>query len=152
MQSSSLPAPPHKRVLKKPSLNEFMAEISVAKKKPAILSVHPLYAKEFIRKKKIALITNFYNPETLQMDYVSILKECESVFASITITLEESVDVEEETRSQASKKSLFAYRAGRITPSNMKAAARTSHAMPSQSLIKMICHPQVYVFSTKATR
>ena len=60
--------------------------------------------------------------------------------------------MEKETRGQTSKNSWFAHRAGRITASRMKAAARTSSVMPSQSLIKRICYPQAYAFSTKATR
>ena len=61
--------PTRKRVIEQPSLDEFMSEINMAKKKPAILKVHPQYAKELIPKTKVALITDLYNPETLQMDY-----------------------------------------------------------------------------------
>ena len=38
-----------------------------------------------------------------------------------------------------------------ITASNMKAVARTI-LMPSQSLMKLLCYPEAYKFSTKATR
>ena len=34
----------------------------------------------------------------------------------------------------------------------MKAAAHTNHAMPSQRLIKQLCYPEAYKFSTVATR
>lgn len=60
--------------------------------------------------------------------------------------------VEKETRGQSSNKAWYTYRAGRITSSLMKSAARTSHSMLAQSLIKRICYPQLYSFSTAATR
>lgn len=34
----------------------------------------------------------------------------------------------------------------------MKLAAKTNHAMASQNLIKRICYPDIYGFSTAATR
>ena len=46
----------------------------------------------------------------------------------------------------------FLHRAGRVPASNIKAAARTNHSMPSQSLIKRLCYPEAFKFSTKATR
>jgi hypothetical protein len=98
------------------------------------------------------MISELYKPEALKMDYLTLLAECESTFDSLKITHEEVVILEESTKEQSSSNIWFLHRAGRITASNMKAAAHTSHSMPSQSLIKKICHPEIYKFSTAATR
>ena len=60
--------------------------------------------------------------------------------------------VEKETKEQAKTKLWFYQRAGRITASNFKAAARTDQSMPSISLIKRICYPLAFGFSNEATR
>lgn len=39
-----------------------------------------------------------------------------------------------------------------MTASTFKAAASTNLAMPSQSLIKRLCYPDAFKFSTEATR
>ena len=54
---------------------------------------------------------------------------------------------EEQTKS----KMWFSQRAGRITASRFKAAARTDVNQPSQSLIKYICYPESLHFKSKAT-
>lgn len=47
---------------------------------------------------------------------------------------------------QSSNKTWFIHRAGGVTASNMKSAARTNHSMPSQSLIKRLCYPEAFKF------
>jgi len=64
----------------------------------------------------------------------------------------EALKLEEETRQQSLSKTWFSYRAGRITASNMMAVVKTNGAMPSPSLIKRICYPEVFKFSSVATR
>lgn len=73
-------------------------------------------------------------------------------FFIIQITSSQASKLEEETRQQSSSKAWFVHRAGRITASNMKAASKTNIHMPSKSLIKRLCYPEAYKFSTKATR
>ena len=46
----------------------------------------------------------------------------------------------------------FSQRAGRITASKFKAAARTNISQPSQSLIKLVCYPESMQFRSKATK
>ena len=46
----------------------------------------------------------------------------------------------------------FQHRAGKVTASNFKSAAHTSGLKPSLSLIKRICYPEEYSFSTEATK
>ncbi len=68
------------------------------------------------------------------------------------VTQQQSAKVEFETRGQSSKKSWFLHRAGSITASDFKSAACTNSSMPAQSLIKRICYPEAFKFSTAATR
>ena len=133
------------------------------------------YAKEFVPRLSNAKfpnpITELYNPKMLSSDYIQLLTECEKVFEEIKvihnrnrklaimdmhynfqITKDEITVVEKETRGQSSKKSWFTFRSGRLTASLIRCATKTSHAMPSQSLIKRMCYPELYTFSTKATR
>jgi hypothetical protein len=60
--------------------------------------------------------------------------------------------VERETRKQSGSRVWFRQRAGRITASKLKQAVRTDCEKPSKSLIKNICYPETYRFSTAATR
>ena len=60
--------------------------------------------------------------------------------------------VEELSRGQSSNKAWFTHRAGRITASNFKAVSHTNMNMPAQSLIKKICYPEAFKFSTDSTR
>lgn len=124
--------------------------------KPAILKITKPYFKEFIPKLSLSEfpmpITEVYNPATLTMNYHELLKESEKVFESLKVTSDQVKKLEEETREQSSGKAWFIHRAGRITASNFKSVCHTNLCMPSQSLIKKICHPEAYKFSTEATR
>ena len=60
--------------------------------------------------------------------------------------------VEEATREQWNSKLWFNQRAGRITASNFKAATSTNPEHPSNALVKMLCDPKAYSFTTTATK
>ena len=68
------------------------------------------------------------------------------------MTQEEVDYVEKATIGQSGNKSWLQHRAGRVTASNAKAASNTNPCMPSPSLIKRICYPHAYTFSTTATK
>lgn len=68
------------------------------------------------------------------------------------ISPEQASKIELVTRGQAANKMWFAQRAGRITGSTFKLAAKTNIAMPSQSLVKRLCYPEAFKFSNSATR
>ena len=55
------------------------------------------------------------------------------------------------TVEQAKGKAFYHHRAGRIGASKSRAATHTNPALPSQSLIKAICYPDVFKFTTRAT-
>ena len=69
-----------------------------------------------------------------------------------TVFTKVNTNVEVATRGQSSNKIWYTFRAGRITASMMKSVIQTDHTMPSQSLIKRICYPEAFKFSTTATR
>ena len=64
-------------------LEEFYQTLNSSKVKPAILKITPPYSKEFIpqsHNKTLPLpISQLYDPETLQLDYLSQLKKFEVV-------------------------------------------------------------------------
>ena len=59
--------------------------------------------------------------------------------------------IEKYTINQAKVSGFFRHRAGRIGASISKAASYIDPALPPQFLIKTICYPELYEFSTAAT-
>ena len=59
--------------------------------------------------------------------------------------------IEKGTRKQSKDASFYHHRVGRIGASISKLACHTNPAQPSQSLIKAICYPNLFKFSTAAT-
>ena len=97
-------------------------------------------------------ISSMYDSKYLDMPYHKLLEECEKAFDSLTVTSKQSSLVEQHTREQSKSRLWYSYRAGRITASKFKAAVSTDAAMPSQSLIKSICYPEQYKFTSAATK
>ena len=97
-------------------------------------------------------LSALFDPSAMDFPYCDLLKKCEEVFESLMITNEQARNIEVSTRDQVQSKTWFRYRAGRVTASKFKAAAHTDLSQPSQSLIKCICYPESYRFSSKATR
>ena len=95
-------------------------------------------------------LSSLKEPSYLQLNYLELLVKCESV--TIDITREMAEKVEQATRSQSHSKLWFKYRAGRITASRMKAVCHTDLGNPAQSLIKTICYPEAFSFTTAATK
>ncbi|XP_061580348.1 inhibitor of growth protein 1-like isoform X1 [Cololabis saira] len=82
------------------------------------------------------------------MDYSDVLSICNDI--NISVSEEQARAVEVATRDQASSKLWFRFRAGRITASKMKTACCTDPNKPAQSLIKSVCYPESYKFTSKA--
>ena len=121
--------------------------------KPAILSLVPKFADSYMPKSSCSSfpqpLKSLKQSTYMDLDYHELLKVCES--ASVEITEEMAELIEKATRSQSQSKLWFKYRAGRITASRMKAVCGTDASNPSQSLIKSICYPEAFSFTTKAT-
>ena len=120
--------------------------------KPAILSLVPKFADSYMPKSSCSgfpqPLKSLKQLTYMDLDYHELLKVCES--ASVEITEEMAELVKKASRSQSQSKRWFKYRAGRITASRMKAVCRTDASNPSQSLIKSICYPEAFSFTTKA--
>ena len=85
----------------------------------------------------------------MDLEYHELLKVCESL--NIEIIKEMALTVEKETMLRSSSKLWFRYRAGRVTASRIKAVCRTDASKPSQSLVKSICFPESFCFTSKQT-
>uniref|UniRef100_A0A3Q1ED01 YqaJ viral recombinase domain-containing protein n=1 Tax=Acanthochromis polyacanthus TaxID=80966 RepID=A0A3Q1ED01_9TELE len=121
--------------------------------KPAILSLIEPYSDSFVPKvtgENIPpVLTELRKDEAILMDYKDLLAMCKGI--DITISEEQAKAVEAETRRQASSKLCFQFRASRITASKMKTACCTDPKQPAQSLVKSVCYPESYKFTSKAT-
>ena len=96
------------------------------------------------------VLTQFYSEEaTTLSSYDDLVHYCGIL--PLTITEEQVKHVEEATRDQAKSEEWFHFKAGRISSSTMKACCRTNPSKPSISLIKRICYPSDYKFTTSAT-
>ncbi len=155
--------PPSKQIQRSPStivdlpditdINNFYNKLSECKTKPAILSITPPYADSYKPMSDLpefpAPLTELYKAKYFQYNYISLLEACSET--TIHISNEMAVAIEKATKEQSGSNLWFKYRAGRVTVSKMKAVCHTNCAYPAQSLIKGICYPEAFKFSTKAT-
>ena len=135
-------------------LTDFYAKLSECGSKPGLLSIIPPYSKQYVPKllktsSYPQLLTELYDPNVIDKNYAELIELCGKV--EILVTKEQQTAVEKITRMQADSKNWFQFRAGRITASKVYGVCHTDLASPSQSLIKSICCPESYKFSTSAT-
>ena len=103
------------------------------------------------KNKPVCLRTNLFDENYLQIsNYANLLQECQNI--QLRISDAEIQLIERETLNQARERSFYQHREGRIGASQSEAASHTDPCQPSQSLIKAICYPNVFKFSTAATR
>lgn len=111
------------------------------------------YYKECIPKSSMLpkTVLEYRTPETLQLPPKQLGELCQ-VFQLEELIMSQVQAVERATRSQSASRIWFRQRAGRITASKLKQAIKTNPQQPSKSLIKAICYPEAYRFTTAATR
>ena len=135
-------------------LKSFYRELSKCGYKPAILSLVSEHAHNHIPKSSSPNypkpLQSLYDQKFLKLEYTDLLSACSEV--DIHVNADMVSAVESATRDQSKSKLWFKYRAGRITASKMKSACKTDPGLPSQSLIKTICYPEAFGFTTRATR
>ena len=72
-------------------LDTFFKTINGAKHKPGILKVVPPYADQFVPLSFTSLLppllTDLYEPEYLQMDYLSLLQKCEDIVKTLKVRI-----------------------------------------------------------------
>ena len=71
----------------------------------------------------------------LGVNYGELIEHCQSCFDAVNVSVEEAKAVEKASRKQAQDRQWFAFRAGRITASKLKAVTRTDISQPSSSLV-----------------
>ena len=131
---------------------KFYLDLSKSKGSPVILALIadfsdpyvPVYEKGVIPKP----LTNLNDAAAMRMTYPDLLQRCEEVFSSISFSFNQAQLVEENTRMQSNCKLWFQQRAGRITASRFREVLHTDFSQPSLSLIKSICYPAEYQFTT----
>ena len=134
----------------KEDLSAFYAALSKCKSKPVALSLINDHSDFFVMKShKILKIPDLFQEAYLKLSYPELLQKCYET--TVNITEEEIKQIEKDTLSQSQGVAFFVHRAGRIGASRSKAACHTDPSLPSQSLIKAICYPQLFQFSSKAT-
>lgn len=131
-------------------LNNLYLKLNSCQTKPVALSlIHP-FSESFVSKgRDIPTVTDLFDNKYLDVEYHTLLKSCSDV--KLNLTPEQFKLIEEDTRSQAKGAAFFRHRAGRIGASISKAASHSNPAQPSQSLIKTICYPNIFKFTTAAT-
>ncbi|XP_069139431.1 uncharacterized protein [Argopecten irradians] len=161
INSADTPKPPKKNVQDIPGptaeeLQKFYRTIYSDECKPALLSLVPEYSQHYIpkvlSKKYPMVLSELRDEQFLQVERDQLIKHCEKVMQEMKITTEEVRNVEELTREQAKSREWFRFRTGRVTASKMRNVCRASLENPSQSLVKSICYPDVYRFTSQATK
>ena len=122
--SDTTSAPKKSLIVQKPTeaeLTDYYLKLSKAKHKPVLLSLIngvndyfvPLYIKGILPQPLTAL----YNQKHQEIPFPEILKVCEALYDTVTITPEQANIVEQKTRGQSKCKLWYEQRAGRITAS-----------------------------------
>ena len=135
-------------------LQSFFSLLSQSDNNQAIPSVVQKFCDRYIPKTRNgnfpSPLHSLYESKYLALTYSELLLVCDSV--TINIINDMAKAVREEIVKQTESKLWFKFRAGRITASRMKQACHTDPAMPSQSLIKVICYAEAYKICTQATQ
>ena len=102
------------------------------------------------QKRGIPSIRELFDEKYINLNYTELLEQYHKV--EISLTNGQIEMIEKETINQAKGSAFYHHRAGQIGASQCHAACHTDPAQPSQSLIKTICYPDVFNFSTAAAR
>lgn len=132
---------------------QFYANVAQSGIRPALFMVTPEYSALFQppRQREPQLLRNLACAEACSEDLPALITRAEKFLAELTVNEEMVEHVEGITRNQAKCQKWYAYRAGRITASNMKNVCTTTVSKPSLSLLKKICYPEEHQFSSSAT-
>ena len=108
-------------------------------KKPTISRILSGYAKK-CRPKLLDTpsksLKNLYFDSCLNITFKDLQNRCNEIFDSISISQEEALNIEIQTRSQGKSQKCYELWTGRITASVLKVACRSNLNTPSLSLTK----------------
>ncbi|XP_077492150.1 uncharacterized protein LOC144103258 [Amblyomma americanum] len=133
--------------------SEFLLACHKSGSRPALLSLEPKYADNFIpvaTKFPSAMLTNMLQNDQ-PTTWSAVMEQCSKLAQNITVETQLARLIEECTREQAKCTKWFAFRTGRITASNAKAVCRTSLSDPAMSLLRRICYPEATQFWSPQT-
>ena len=137
-------------------MNLFYEELFQTNTKPVMLSTIELYCSAYVARvvseEFPITLGNIYNPKLLYSAKDVILEYCANITKSLTVTDKLAQNVEVATTQQAKTKWWNKFRAGRVTASKARAAVKTNTASPAQSLVRLICYPDMIHFNTQAMR
>ncbi len=133
------------------NLYKLLAETGT---KPAILSVIPKYSDNYvpISASLPPSLQTLYKPAHENLEPDKLKELCIETKSNITITEEQVDKIAANTINQSKSKIWYAQRAGRITASRARACVHTDVSNPAPSLIKSVCYPDVYKFTSQATK
>ena len=127
----------------------------IASHKPSCLSLIPPFSDSYIPQPEVFSsavppLSASYCSQNEELTYKELLHLCDEF--GFNLNDGEIADIEQATRGQSESDEWFAHRAGRVTSSKMKAVCHSDPANPSVSLIKQICYPHLFRFSSQATK
>ena len=105
-------------------LDTFVQQLSTSGSRPAILSIIPGYADQFVPKSVLneypQVLTELADEACFNMDQAELCEHCQFVARTISVSPQQATAVELVTRKQACDKRWFAFRSGRVTASRFK--------------------------------
>ena len=117
----------------------FLKSLMKSDKRPTILRILRGYAEKF-RPKLLDTpsksLKNLYFDSWLNITFKDLQNRCYEIFDSISISQEEALNIESQTRSQGKSQKCYELWTGRITASVLKVACRSNLNTPSLSLTK----------------
>ena len=129
---------------------DFLQSLHDSGVNSAIFALTPPFCEQFVPKSlQSNFLTEFYEESLASADLDDIRQFCSTL--DISFSQEEADNAEMATKEQSQSDTWFRLRAGRITASKMKSVCRTDPNHPSISLIKSICYPERFKFSSPAT-
>ena len=115
------------------------------------LSLVDPYSNAFvIESNEIPTVPDLFKEHYMDLTYPELLQQC--LKTDIRLSEHDIRTIEKDTRDQAKGRGFFRHRAGRIGVSLSKLACHSNPSLPSQSLIKRICYPDIFKFLTDATK
>ena len=134
-------------------LPSFFKALNETGSKPAIIALVLAYSEAYVHQPMQEnfpdVLTELKDDDAVELNYSELLKKCQTM--EIKVSTEQAKAVELATHEQSNSKLWYRFRAGRITASKMKTACCTDPTLPSQTLIKTVCYPESYKFSSSAT-
>ena len=131
----------------------FFNNIAACSTKPVILSLVPNHNKSYVSEEVKSLpepLTSLFKEDFINLAFDELQLKCKAV--TLKTSEKDAINVEFQTRDQSTSSVWFEQRSGRITASRLHAVCHTSTEKPSKSLIKGVCYPGAYKFSSAATK